>query len=93
MDRCQSTTSATGGNLDSLLDTLTDLVGLRDPGGPRVAAQRSSREAASRIANQLEQSDPAEVAWIEQAAEERPTQLRRNLDHAPVTPSPPNLVD
>jgi hypothetical protein len=68
MARRRSTTSATGGNLDSMLDTLTNVVGILVI--VLVAVQLSSQEAASRIAEQLEKIDPAEVARLEQAAEE-----------------------
>jgi chemotaxis protein histidine kinase CheA len=66
MSRRRSKTSATGGNLDSMLDTLTNVVGILVI--VLVAVQLSSQEAASRIAEQLEKIDPQEVARLEQAA-------------------------
>jgi hypothetical protein len=66
MARRRSKTSATGGNLDSMLDTLTNVVGILVI--VLVAVQLSSQEAASRIAEQLEKIDPQEVARLEQAA-------------------------
>lgn len=66
MARRRSTTSATGGNLDSMLDTLTNVVGILVI--VLVAVQLSSQEAASRIAEQLEKIDPQEVAQLEAAA-------------------------
>lgn len=66
MARRRSKTSATGGNLDSMLDTLTNVVGILVI--VLVAVQLSSQEAASRIAEELEKIDPQEVARLEQAA-------------------------
>jgi hypothetical protein len=68
MARRKSATSATGGNLDSMLDTLTNVVGILVI--VLVAVQLSSQEAASRIAEALEKIDPQEVARLEQAAED-----------------------
>jgi hypothetical protein len=68
MARRRSKTSATGGNLDSMLDTLTNVVGILVI--VLVAVQISSNEAASRIAAELEKVDPQEVARLEEAAEQ-----------------------
>lgn len=65
MARRRSTTTATGGNLDSMLDTLMNVVGILVI--VLVAVQISSQEAASRIAAHLQQVDPEEVAKLEQA--------------------------
>jgi hypothetical protein len=67
MARRKSKTSATGGNLDSMLDTLTNVVGILVI--VLVAVQLSSQEAASRIAEELEKIDPQEVARLEEAAQ------------------------
>ena len=67
MARRRSKTSATGGNLDSMLDTLTNVVGILVI--VLVAVQLSSQEAASRIAEQIEKIDPEEVARLDEAAE------------------------
>lgn len=66
MARRRSTTSAIGGNLDSMLDTLMNVVGILVI--VLVAVQLSSQEAASRIAEALEKIDPQEVARLEAAA-------------------------
>ena len=66
MARRRSRTSATGGNLDSMLDTLTNVVGILVI--VLVAVQLSSQEAASKIAEQLDKVDPQEVARLEEAA-------------------------
>lgn len=66
MARRRSRTSATGGNLDSMLDTLTNVVGILVI--VLVAVQLSSQEAASKIAEQLEKVDPQDVARLEEAA-------------------------
>ncbi|MFM8413569.1 MAG: hypothetical protein ACKOCX_02485 [Planctomycetota bacterium] len=68
MARRKSKTSATGGNLDSMLDTLTNVVGILVI--VLVAVQLSSQEAASKIAEAIENIDPQEVSRLEQAAEE-----------------------
>ncbi|MDA0255637.1 MAG: hypothetical protein O3A18_12240, partial [Planctomycetota bacterium] len=59
MARRRSISSATGGNLDSMLDTLTNVVGILVI--VLVAVQLSSQEAASRIAAAVEKIDPQEV--------------------------------
>lgn len=59
MARRRSRTSATGGNMDSMLDTLTNVVGILVI--VLVAVQLSSQEAASRIAAAVAKIDPAEV--------------------------------
>lgn len=66
MARRKSRTSAIGGNLDSMLDTLTNVVGILVI--VLVAVQLSSQEAASKIASQIEKVDPQEVARLEQEA-------------------------
>jgi len=76
MARRRSKTSATGGNLDSMLDTLTNVVGILVI--VLVAVQLSSQEAASRIAEQLEKIDPQEVARLEQAAADAKRQAVTN---------------
>ncbi len=68
MARRRSATSATGGNLDSMLDTLTNVVGILVI--VLVTVQLSSQEAASRIAAEATKIDPEEVARIEREAEE-----------------------
>lgn len=71
MARRKSRTSATGGNMDSMLDTLTNVVGILVI--VLVAVQLSSQEAASRIADELEKIDPAEVARLQEQAEDART--------------------
>ncbi len=66
MARRRSKTSATGGNLDSMLDTLTNVVGILVI--VLVTVQLSSQEAASRIAATATKVDPEELAKLEQAA-------------------------
>jgi RNAse (barnase) inhibitor barstar len=68
MARRRSISSATGGNLDSMLDTLTNVVGILVI--VLVAVQLSSQEAASRIAAAVEKIDPQEVQRLEEAAAE-----------------------
>ena len=68
MARRKSKTSATGGNLDSMLDTLTNVVGILVI--VLVAVQLSSQEAASKIAEAIEKIDPEEVTRLEKEAEE-----------------------
>ncbi|MCS5616635.1 MAG: hypothetical protein NZ658_01435, partial [Pirellulales bacterium] len=64
MARRRSISSATGGNLDSMLDTLTNVVGILVI--VLVAVQLSSQEAASRIAAAVEKIDPQEVQRLEE---------------------------
>lgn len=59
MARRRSKTSATGGNMDSMLDTLTNVVGILVI--VLVAVQLSSQEAATRIAAAVAKIDPAEI--------------------------------
>lgn len=59
MARRRSKTSATGGNMDSMLDTLTNVVGILVI--VLVAVQLSSQEAATRIAAAVASIDPAEM--------------------------------
>ncbi|MCE9631549.1 MAG: hypothetical protein K8S94_12650 [Planctomycetia bacterium] len=66
MARRRSRTSATGGNMDSMLDTLTNVVGILII--VLVTVQLSTQEAANRIAAAVENIDPQEVANLEQAA-------------------------
>jgi hypothetical protein len=64
--RRRSKTSATGGNLDSMLDTLTNVVGILVI--VLVTVQLSSQEAASRIAATAAKIDPADLAKLEAEA-------------------------
>lgn len=68
MARRRSRTSATGGNMDSMLDTLTNVVGILII--VLVTVQLSSQEAASRIAAAIEQLSPEEIGRIERDAAE-----------------------
>ena len=68
MARRRSRTSATGGNMDSMLDTLTNVVGILLI--VLVTVQLSSQEAAERIAAAVEKLAPEEIARIEQEAEQ-----------------------
>ena len=68
MARRRSRTSATGGNMDSMLDTLTNVVGILVI--VLVTVQLSSQEAASRIAEAIAKIDPEEVARLEREAAE-----------------------
>ncbi|MEY3032613.1 MAG: hypothetical protein RLZZ622_1088, partial [Planctomycetota bacterium] len=61
-------TSATGGNMDSLLDALTNVVGILVI--VLVAVQISSQEAAKRMEEMIEKIDPEELKKIEQQAQE-----------------------
>jgi hypothetical protein len=67
MARRRSTTSALGVNLDSMLDTLMNVVGILVI--VLVAVQISSQEAASRIAAEIQKVDPKEVARLEESLE------------------------
>jgi flagellar motor protein MotB len=66
MARRKSRTSATGGNMDSMLDTLTNVVGILVI--VLVAVQLSSQEAASRIADAVEKIDPEQIKRLEEEA-------------------------
>lgn len=66
MARRRSKTSATGGNMDSLLDALTNVVGILVI--VLVAVQISSQEAARRMEEMITKIDPAELKRIEQEA-------------------------
>jgi hypothetical protein len=68
MARRRSKTSATGGNMDSLLDALTNVVGILVI--VLVAVQISSQEAAKRMEEMIEKIDPEELKKIEQQAQE-----------------------
>lgn len=63
MARRKAKTSATGGNLDSMLDTLTNVVGILVI--VLVTVQLSSQEAASRIAEAVKKVDPADFERLE----------------------------
>lgn len=76
MARRRSRTSATGGNMDSMLDTLTNVVGILVI--VLVAVQLSSQEAASRIAAAVDRIDPEELDRRKAAAEE----AKRALEEA-----------
>jgi len=65
MARRRITTSATAVNLDSMLDTLMNVVGILVI--VLVAVQLSSQEAARRITEEAEKVDPKEVARLEAA--------------------------
>jgi hypothetical protein len=67
MARRRITTTATGGSLDSMLDTLMNVVGILVI--VLVAVQISSHEAATRIAEHLAKVEPGEVTRLERAAE------------------------
>jgi chemotaxis protein histidine kinase CheA len=66
MARRRQRTSATGGNMDSMLDTLTNVVGILII--VLVTVQLSTQEAAQRIAEAVQKVDPAEVARLESEA-------------------------
>ena len=68
MARRKSQTSATGANMDSLLDALTNVVGILVI--VLVAVQLSSQEAARRMEEMIAQIDPAEQERIKQEAED-----------------------
>ena len=68
MARRRSKTSATGGNMDSLLDALTNVVGILVI--VLVAVQISSQEAARRMEEMIIKIDPEELKKIEQQAQE-----------------------
>lgn len=73
MARRKSNTSATGANMDSLLDALTNVVGILVI--VLVAVQLSSQEAAQRMEEMVAQIDPAEQERIKQAAKESEEKL------------------
>jgi len=74
--RRRAKTSATGGNMDSLLDALTNVVGILVI--VLVAVQISSQEAASRIIEEFKrQIDPAKLAAEKQHAEEVSQRLQQ----------------
>lgn len=66
MARRRSKTSATGGNMDSLLDALTNVVGILVI--VLVAVQISSQEAARRMEEMIKKIDPQEQQKIDQQA-------------------------
>jgi len=73
MARRKSNTSATGANMDSLLDALTNVVGILVI--VLVAVQLSSQEAAQRMEEMIAQIDPAEQERIKQAAKDSEEKL------------------
>ena len=74
--RRRAKTSAIGGNMDSLLDALTNVVGILVI--VLVAVQISSQEAASRIVEEFKkQLDPVKLAAERQHAEEVARRLQR----------------
>ena len=73
MARRKSNTSATGANMDSLLDALTNVVGILVI--VLVAVQLSSQEAARRMEEMIAQIDPAEQEQIKQAAKDSESKL------------------
>ena len=73
MARRKSNTSATGANMDSLLDALTNVVGILVI--VLVAVQLSSQEAARRMEEMIAQIDPAEQERIKQEAKEAEAKL------------------
>ncbi len=73
MARRKSNTSATGANMDSLLDALTNVVGILVI--VLVAVQLSSQEAAQRMEEMIAQIDPAEQERIKQAAKDSEVKL------------------
>lgn len=76
MARRRSKTSATGGNMDSLLDALTNVVGILVI--VLVAVQLSSQDAARKIVEEYEKKiTPEERAKAEQHAEQVAKELKR----------------
>lgn len=73
MARRKSNTSATGANMDSLLDALTNVVGILVI--VLVAVQLSSQEAAQRMEEMIAQIDPAEQERIKQVAKDSEEKL------------------
>ena len=74
MARRRSKTSATGANMDSLLDALTNVVGILVI--VLVAVQLSSQEAARRMEEMIANIDPAEQEEILQRATEAERKLK-----------------
>jgi RNAse (barnase) inhibitor barstar len=74
MARRKSQTSATGANMDSLLDALTNVVGILVI--VLVAVQLSSQEAARRMEEMIAQIDPAEQERIKQVAADSESKLK-----------------
>jgi RNAse (barnase) inhibitor barstar len=75
MARRRSKTSATGGNMDSLLDALTNVVGILVI--VLVAVQISSQEAARRMEEMIEKIDPTEQQKIDQQAADAKAELEK----------------
>lgn len=75
MARRRSKTSATGGNMDSLLDALTNVVGILVI--VLVAVQISSQEAARRMEEMIEKIDPTEQQKIDQQATAAKAELEK----------------
>jgi len=75
MARRRSKTSATGGNMDSLLDALTNVVGILVI--VLVAVQISSQEAAKRMEEMIEKIDPTEQQKIDQQAADAKAELEK----------------
>lgn len=73
MARRKSNTSATGANMDSLLDALTNVVGILVI--VLVAVQLSSQEAAQRMEEMIAKIDPDEQERIKQAAKDSEVKL------------------
>ena len=73
MARRRNKTSATGANMDSLLDALTNVVGILVI--VLVAVQLSSQEAARRMEEMIAQIDPADQERIRQAAADSESKL------------------
>jgi len=73
MARRRSKTSATSGNMDSLLDALTNVVGILVI--VLVAVQISSQEAAKRMEEMIKKIDPQEQQKIDQQAAEAKAEL------------------
>ena len=84
MARRRMRTSATGGNMDSMLDTLTNVVGILII--VLVTVQLSTQEAASRIAAAV-QPPPGP------APPRRVLQLHLVVEPAPVKPGPAQQED
>ena len=74
MARRKSQTSVTGANMDSLLDALTNVVGILVI--VLVAVQLSSQEAARRMEEMIAQIDPAEQERIKQEAKDSEAKLK-----------------
>ena len=74
MARRRRQTSATGANMDSLLDALTNVVGILVI--VLVAVQLSSQEAARRMEEMIAQIDPEEQERMKQAAVDSEAKLK-----------------